>query len=164
MEDPSHNAWATPHDIALQQMEYSRRQEALAREANSRYQRYQTKENTGLDDLAAGIGNLGYGQTDPDPATVQAETNLRATQRKLHEAEQALAAERTMRAQAQYYQQTQHPPPPPPPPPPPHHQQAQHPPPPPHHHQPQHQFPPAPGAFRPYRNFDEHSDRFECGR
>ena len=47
-----------------------------------------------------------------------------------------------MMAQAQYYHQPQYPPP--------HLQQAQHPLP----------LPPAPGAFRPYRNVDEHSDRF----
>ena len=33
MDDLAHNVWATPHDIALQQMEYTRRQDALAREA-----------------------------------------------------------------------------------------------------------------------------------
>ena len=101
MEDPSHNVWATPHDIALQQMEYTRRQEALARDAAHRLHRQQEQQQqqqqAATDDLVSQMGGLGYGQTDPDPARIQAGVEYRSMQRRLHEAEQALAAERTLR-------------------------------------------------------------------
>ena len=43
------------------------------------------------------MGNLGYGQTDPNPARIQAGAEYRSTQRRLHEAEQAYAVERALR-------------------------------------------------------------------
>ena len=51
---------------------------------------------------------LGYGQSAPNPTQLQAATELRQMQRRLHNAEQALAAERAL------HQQPHHPPPPPP--------------------------------------------------
>lgn len=47
------------------------------------------------------MAGLGYGQTRPDPAAIQAEANQRNIQRRLHEAEQALAAKRALRFQSQ---------------------------------------------------------------
>ena len=119
MEDSSHSAWATPHDIALQQMEYSRRQGAPAREAARRQQEYdaacQQPDSDGLEGLAGQMGGLGYGQSAPDPTQIQAgaELEYRHMQRRLHEAEQALAAERALRAQQHAPQPPHHPPPPP---------------------------------------------------
>ena len=78
MDELAHNAWATPHDIALQQLEYSRRQEAMAREANNRYGQYQNRANPGVDGLTTGIGNLGYGQTNQGPAAIQARQSTSA--------------------------------------------------------------------------------------
>ena len=113
MDDLTHNPWATPQDIALQQTEFARRrqQEAQAHETT----RHQQDSNS-LNGLEAQVG---------DPAQIQAGVDFRHMQRRLHEAEQALAAERTLRVQ-------QHAPPrraPPAPPPPqcpqlPHHPQA----------------------------------------
>ena len=42
---------------------------------------------------------LGNGQSSPDPARIQAGAEYRHMQRRLHEAEQALAAERALGAQ-----------------------------------------------------------------
>ena len=44
MGGPAHNAWATPHGLALQQLEYTRRHEALAREAATRYQQCRSQQ------------------------------------------------------------------------------------------------------------------------
>ena len=84
MDDLTHNAWATPHDVTRQRAEQAKRQEALAREAARQAQSQQQQHQE--------------------------------MQRRLHDTEQALAAERALR-----YQQGQHllPPPPPSPPPPP---------------------------------------------
>ena len=80
MDDPTHNVWATPHDIALQQMEYARRQEA-ARKQQARAQAHDTRQaapnQQSVDDLTAWMGGLGYGQSAPDPAQLQAATELR---------------------------------------------------------------------------------------
>ena len=66
----------------------------------------------GVDDLTAWMSGLGYGQSAPDPAQLQAATEFRQMQRRLHDAEQALATERALQAQ-QAHQKPQHPPPPP---------------------------------------------------
>ena len=57
-------------------------------------------------------GGLGYGQTDPYPARIQAGVEYRPMQRRLHETEQALAAERAVRT-THPQQQQQHAPAPP---------------------------------------------------
>ena len=44
------------------------------------------------------MGGLGYGQSSLDPAQLQAAAGHRQTQRRPHEAEQALAAEWVLRA------------------------------------------------------------------
>lgn len=80
MEELAHNVWATPHDIDLQQMEYTRRQEDLARNAAHRQRQQQ---QSAADDLAAQIGSLGYGQSNSDPAFIQAGVEQRIMQRRL---------------------------------------------------------------------------------
>ena len=52
MEELAHNAWATPHDIARRQLEYTGQQVALVREAEDRYQQYQRGAD-GTDGLTA---------------------------------------------------------------------------------------------------------------
>ena len=116
-------------------MEYARRQEA-ARKQQARAQAHDTRQaapnQQSVDDLTAWMGGLGYGQSAPDPAQLQAATEFSKIQRRLHDAEQALTADQALRAQ-QAHQQSQHPPPLP--------QQPQHPPAPPPQ-QPQHLPPP----------------------
>ena len=58
------------------------------------------------------MGNLGYGHTDPNPARIQAGAEYQSTQRRLHEAEQDLAAERALRTThtQQQHQHTRAPP------------------------------------------------------
>ena len=53
------------------------------------------------------MGNLGYGQTNPDLASIPAEAEYGTTPRRLHEAEQAVAAERALRDQMQHDLQAQ---------------------------------------------------------
>ena len=117
MDDLTHNAWATPHDLARQRVEQAKRQEALAREAAQQAQNqhlYQhQQQHREVDNLTAQMSGLGYGQSTPQPEQLRMATELRQMQRRLHDAEQALAAERAL-----HHQQEQHFPPVPPPPPP----------------------------------------------
>ena len=64
------------------------------------------------------MSGLGYGQSTPNPEQLRTATELRQTQRRLHDAEQALATERALRNQQGQHQPPPPPGPPPPPPPP----------------------------------------------
>ena len=94
-------------------MEHTRHQEA-ARQQQAQVHVYGARQaapnQQSVDDFTAWMGELGYGQSTPHPAQLQAATEFRQMQRSLHDAKQALAAERALRAQ-QAHQQPQHLPP-----------------------------------------------------
>ena len=103
MDDITHNAWATPHHVALQHAEQARQQETLQREAAQQAQSQQAQQHQqqqqDVDNLTSWMSGLGYGQSTPNPEHLRTATELRKTQRRLHDAEQALATERALRNQ-----------------------------------------------------------------
>ena len=74
----------------------ARRDAARRRQA---HEAARQQDPDGLAGLTAQMGGLGYGQPSPDPAQLQAAAELRQTRWRIHEAEQALAAERALLAQ-----------------------------------------------------------------
>ena len=103
MDDITHNAWATPHDVALQSAEQARQQEVLqcqaAQQAQSRQAQQHQQQHQDVDNLTSWMSGLGYGQSMPNPEQLRTATELRQIQWRLYDAEQALATERALRNQ-----------------------------------------------------------------